>query len=58
LNLNSQFFKKQAKVLFGDSIVFSQASFCLAPKILDAVYMIEVLLGKMSAVVDAKMVKS
>ncbi len=46
------------KVLFGDAIVFSQASFCLTPEVFDAVNVVDFGFRKMGAVIDTMMVKS
>ena len=51
------FFDKQVEVLFGDSVILSQHTFCLIPEILNSVDVVDFLLGKMGAVIDAMMVK-
>lgn len=51
------FFDKQVEVLFWDSVILSQHTFCLIPEILNSVDVVDFLLGKMGAVIDAMMVK-
>jgi len=49
---------KQVEVLFGDSIVFSEHPFCLAPEVFNAVDVVVFLLGEVRRVIDTMMVES
>ena len=51
-------FDKQVEVLFRNPVVLSENSFGLIPEILNTVYVVMFLLGKMSAVIDAMMMES